>query len=65
MEELKILDREVGSDASLRCGVKVKLLILFLAVDASYCVWQLCYTDRKNFEDSYWLVKHFLDLTFW
>ena len=22
-------------------------------------------TDRNNFEESYWLVKHFLDLTFW
>ena len=22
-------------------------------------------TDRNNIEDSYWLVKHFLDLTFW
>ena len=23
------------------------------------------HSDRNNFEDSYWLVKHFLDLTFW
>ena len=46
---------------ALASPLQLKVNRLVLHVQQNYII----ITDRNNFEDSYKLVKHFLDLTFW